>query len=158
MGGGCCCCNAAAGAAATLQLNCAPMAPHYAPLAARRAARCCSASVGESASRLATHASSRCLPSEALARLLTNDDSCYNGLLLYLWKATRGGSGHVVTHKRLVAMGIHSSNDRGWLQWCKWPACSSLHCLHCFCSEGAEPRLAEANLGIVILQGSSHLP
>ena len=58
VGGGCCCCNAAAGAAATLQFNCAPMAPHHTALATRRAARCCSASVGELASRLATHVSS----------------------------------------------------------------------------------------------------
>ena len=49
--GGGCCCAAVAGAGATLELNSTPMPPHYAPLVARRAARCCSASMGESASR-----------------------------------------------------------------------------------------------------------
>ena len=44
-GGGCCRCTAAASAAATLQFNSTPMAPLC-------AARCCSVSVGKSASRL----------------------------------------------------------------------------------------------------------
>ena len=55
---------------------------------------------------LATHATSVMSPSEASARLLTNDDRCYRGLNLLLWKAARGGCGQVVTWEMSVAVVI----------------------------------------------------
>ena len=82
-GGGCSCCNAVAGTAAILELNSAAVAPHHAPVAARRAARCCFVFVGGSASRLAARAM---LPRDALVGALTLDDHRCHWLALLLWK------------------------------------------------------------------------
>jgi len=96
-------------------------------------------------------------PSDTLARALTLDDHCCHGSVLLLWEAERDVCGPLVTWETVVAL-VSLRLYPCRLQWCRWPDCSSLHCLHCFWLEGAELRLAEANLGIVILQGSSHLP
>ena len=92
---GCCCCNAAAGAA-TLELTAAPVAPHRAPWAARRTARCCSALW---ANRLHIGGSHHIVmsPSEALARLLKNHDHCFNWMFMLLCGAACGGCGQMVT-------------------------------------------------------------
>ena len=102
---GCCCCDAAAGAAAMLGLTAAPVAPHRAPWAARLAARCCSASWAD---RLHVGGSHHIVmsPSDAWARVLTNDDQCHRGLFLLLWEAACGSCGHVVTWDTLVALVI----------------------------------------------------
>ena len=92
---GCCCCNAAAGAA-TLELTAAPVAPHRAPWAARRTARCCSALW---ANRLHIGGSHHIVmsPSEALARLLKNHDHCFNWMVMLLCGAACGDCGQMVT-------------------------------------------------------------
>ena len=84
-GGGCCCCIAVAGAAAVLEFTAALVALHRASWAARCAARCRSALVGEWASRWRPPCHVVMSLSDASARVLTNDDHDYRGLFLFLW-------------------------------------------------------------------------
>lgn len=51
------------------------------------------------------------------------------------------------------------ANDHRRLLWGRSQQhCSSLHGLHCFCLQEAEPRLTKADLGFVILQCLLHPP